>query len=47
MLQTFFELYFERFSLEARLPVGVQENEPKLKRKSPQAGFQAIEYTFR
>ena len=30
-----FQLSFERFSLEARLPAGVQENEPALKRKSP------------
>ena len=37
MLLTSFELSFERFSLEARLPAGVRENEPALKRKSPHA----------
>ena len=42
-----FELSFERFSLEARLPAGVRENEPVLKRKSPPTGIQAMEYTFR
>ena len=36
-----FELFFERFSLEARLPAGVRENEPARKRKSPQTGIQA------
>ena len=36
-----FELSFERFSLEAQLPAGVRENEPALKRKSPQTGIQA------
>ena len=36
-----FELSFERFSLEAGLPAGVWENEPMLKRKSPQTGIQA------
>ena len=29
-----------QFSLEARLPAGVRENEPALKRKSPQTGIQ-------
>ena len=33
-----FELSFEWFSPEARLPAGVRENEPALKRKSPQTG---------
>ena len=47
MLQTSFELSFERFSLEARLPAVVRENEPVLRRKSPQTGIQAMEYTFR
>ena len=32
---------------EAWLPAGVWENEPTLKRKSPQTGIQAMEYTFR
>ena len=36
-----FELSFERVSLEARLPAVVRENEPALKRKSPQTGMQA------
>jgi len=36
-----FELSFKRFSLKALLPAGVQENEPALKRKSPQTGIQA------
>ena len=35
------ELSFERFSLEARLPASVSENEPALTRKSPQTGIQA------
>ena len=35
-----FELSFEQFSLEARLPASVQENEPTLKCKSPQTGIQ-------
>ena len=43
----FFWLSFEQFSLEARLPAGVRENEPALKRKSTQTGIQAVEYTFR
>ena len=47
MIYTSFELSFERFSLEARLPAGVRENEPVLKRKSPQTDIQAMEYTFR
>ena len=42
-----FELSFERFSLEAQLPTRVRENEPGLKRKSPQTGTQAMEYSFR
>ena len=36
-----FELSFKRFSPEVPLPAGVQENEPALKRKSPQTGIQA------
>ena len=36
-----FELSFEQVSLEAQLPAGVRENEPALKRKSPQTGMQA------
>ena len=36
-----FELSFKRVSLEARLPAVVRENEPALKRKSPQTGVQA------
>ena len=36
-----FELSCEWFLLVARLPAGVRENEPPLKRKSPQTGFQA------
>ena len=36
-----FELSFEQFSLEVRLPAGVRENEPALKCKSPQTGIQA------
>ena len=47
MLQPSFEISFERFSLEARLPAGVREKEPTLKRKSPRTGIQAMEYTFR
>ena len=48
MLYTSFELSSEQFSLEARLPAGVWENEPALKRKSTQTGIQAMEsYTFR
>ena len=35
------ELSFERVSLEAQLPAVVWENEPALKRKSPQTGMQA------
>ena len=31
----------------ARLPAGVRENKPTLRRKSPQTGIQAMEYTFR
>ena len=41
-----YELCFERFSLKARLPASVQENEPTLKSKSPQTGIE-MEYTFR
>ena len=47
MHQTSFELPFKRFSLEAQLPAGVWENESALKRKSPQTGIQAMEYTLR
>ena len=36
-----FELSFEQVSLEAWLPAVVRENEPALKRKSPQTGMQA------
>ena len=36
-----FELFFECFSHEAGLPASVWENEPTLKRKSPQTGIQA------
>ena len=36
-----FELSFEQVSLEAQLPAGVRENEPTLKRTSPQTGRQA------
>ena len=36
-----FELSFERVSLEAQLPAVFRENEPALKRKSPQTGMQA------
>ena len=36
-----FELSFEQVSLEAWLPAVVRENEPTLKRKSPQTGMQA------
>ena len=35
-----FELSFELFSPEARLPACVRENEPALKCKSPQTGIQ-------
>ena len=35
------ELSFEQVSLEAQLPAVVRENEPALKRKSPQTGMQA------
>ena len=35
------ELSFEQVSLEAQLPAVVRENEPVLKRKSPQTGMQA------
>ena len=35
------ELSFEQVSLEAQLPAVVWENEPALKRKSPQTGMQA------
>ena len=36
-----FELFFEWFSHEAGLPASVWENDPTLKRKSPQTGIQA------
>ena len=36
-----FELSFEWVSLKAQLPAGFWENEPALKRKSPQTGMQA------
>ena len=36
-----FELSLEWVSLKAQLPVGFWENEPTLKRKSPQTGMQA------
>ena len=36
-----FELSFEWVWLEARLSASVCENEPALKRKSPQTGMQA------
>ena len=38
---------FEWLSLEAQLSASVRENEPALKRKSPQTDIQAMEYTFR
>ena len=44
-------MLYERFSLKARFPAGVQENEPALKRKSIKQVFklkvQEMEYTFR
>ena len=36
-----FELSFKQVLLKARLTSGVGENEPTLKRKSPQTGMQA------